>query len=128
MFWAKIAGFAAGPWGALIGKFLMIMTVATMIYVAVGNYNESIRASERATIRNTQLEEVLKNQADTNKRLAELETVSNQILADTKKKNDRVEATHTTVNKYIASPEAQKSNRPSSNVIKKTVGMLKNDE
>lgn len=125
---AKLAAFAAGPWGALVGKAMMILTVVALIYVAVGNYNESIRATERAANRNAQLEQVLKDNREFRTKLDDLEKKSDQIIAVTKAKNDKVEETHTTVNRYITSPDAQKSNRPSSDVIKHTIGMLHNED
>ncbi len=120
--------FIASPAGALLGKIMMALTLATMIYVAVSNYNEGIRATERAANRNAQLEEVIKNQAVIYGKMRKIETLNEQILAERDGKNAQVAQRHTEVNNYIQSPEAQKSNRATSDVIRNTVGMLRNEK
>jgi hypothetical protein len=125
---AGILTFLRGPWGPIIMKVMMALTLATLIYVAVSNYNENIRETERSANRNAQLEQVLKDNEEFRQKLIILEEKSDKILEDTKEKNDKVSDRHTKTTRYITSPEAQKSNRPSSDVIKNTIGMLRDED
>lgn len=124
---AGLATFAASKWGALTMKAMMVMTIIALIYVAVSNYNESIRSTERMANQNAQLEQVIKENKEFRLKLDELDEKSDQILINVGKKNQAVSERHTEVTRYITSPEGQASNRESSEVLKNTVRML-NDE
>lgn len=123
----KFLGFIAGPWGVIIGKGLMIMTLMTMIYVAIAQYNAHIAEGQQMRDQNAQLTQLVKDNQSLQKKLDTLSDVNKIIAEDTKRKNDVVEKKHHDVTTYITSPEAQASNRPSSNVIKNTIRMLKDD-
>jgi hypothetical protein len=56
-----------------------------------------------------------------------IEKINGDILIKLNAQNQKVIEQHDTVTHYIASPEAQKSNRESSDVIKNTIGMLRHD-
>lgn len=124
----KILSIITGPWGAFLGKGLMALTLAGMIYIGVAQYNENIRRNERMKLRDTQITQLLKENKEQNKRLDLIAKDNEQILVELKKKNDKVVETHNNVTKYIASPEAQKSNRESSDVLKNTIRMLKDEK
>lgn len=123
----KFLDFIAGPWGVIIGKGLIIMTLVTMIYVAISQYNNHISENQRMIDQNSQLEQLVKDNKNLQIKLDTLDNVNKVISQDTKKKNDVVEKRHHDVTSYITSPQAQASNRPSSEVIKNTVRMLKDD-
>lgn len=123
----KIVGFITSPLGALIGKILMGATVLAIIYAAVANYNESIRQNERAKNKTSQLEQVIKDKQELEAKVEELEKLNDEIWTQTQNANGKVTERHTEVTRYIQSPEAQSSNRTSSNVIKNTVRMLRDE-
>lgn len=126
--WAKLVAFAAGPTAALIGKGLLLAMASGMIWFAFHSYNEGIRQTERDSNRITQLDQIIKDNKELSEKLDKLQIKNEEILAETKAKNTAVDAKHSRVNTYIESPEAQKSNRESSSIIKTTIGMLRDEE
>jgi hypothetical protein len=120
--------FIQGPWGTLIGKAMMVLTLITMAYVAISQYNASIAEKQAMKDKNAQLEQVIKDNKELGKKLDILEQTNGQILIKLDAKNEKVIETHDKVTTYITSPEGQKTNRPSSDVIKHTIGILRNDE
>lgn len=126
--WTKFVAFALGPIGSLIGKGLLITMAAGMIWFAVHTYNEGIRTTERDNNQIAQLQQIVKDNQDLNKKLGDLQTINTQILTVTAEKNNRVDNKHNEVTHYIQSPEGQKSNRDTSDVIRNTIGMLQNEE
>ena len=124
----KLLTFIAGPWGALIGKVMMGMTLAAMIYVAIANYNDGIRETQQLKDSNAQLEQVVKDNNEFRIKLKGLEEANKQILLKLEKKNDKVIEKHTDVTRYIVSPEGQKTDRESSEVLKETVRMLRDEK
>lgn len=126
--WAKLLEFVASPIGALLGKVMMGLTLAGMIWIAINNYNEGIRTAERDRNEKAQLEQVVKDSQALGVKLDKLNEQNQLILQVTAKKNQVVADKHTKVNEFINSPVAQKSNRAASDVLKGTIGMLRNED
>lgn len=126
--WVAIVKFATGPWGAILGKVLLAVLAAGAIFFAVHSYNDSIRDAERQRNQIAQYEQVIKDNQELGRKLDVLQDKSDKILEDTQNKNNIVTEKHTEVTRYIQSPEAQKSNRETSTVIKETIRMLNDEE
>ncbi len=120
--------FITGPWGALIQKALLVMSLCGLLYLAVSEYNHHIADAQMMRDQNAQLQQVIKDNNVLNKKLDDLSRINNDILIKLDAKNQKVEILHDKTTTYINSPEAQKSNRPSSDVIKNTIGMLRNND
>jgi hypothetical protein len=124
----SILTFIAGPWGTLIGKVMMGLTLAAMIYVGVSQYNNSIRETQKMRDQQAQLVQLEKDNQVLKMKMANIEKINSDILVKLDQENLKVVTTHDKVTNYITSPEAQKTNRLTSDVIKNTVGMLKNEK
>jgi negative regulator of sigma E activity len=120
--------FASGPWGALLQKAMLALMIAGTIWIAVSQYNDHIAKGQMLRDQNAQLVQLQKDNQEVNQKLSNLQIENNKILEKLDQKNNKVIETHDRVSTYIRSPEARKSNRESSDVIKKTIGMLQNDE
>lgn len=113
--------------GALIEKALLVVAIGGLIYIAIAQYNGHIAEGQRIKDQNAQIQQVLKDNNILGQKLDNLSKINDNILVQLDAKNQKVEVLHDKVTTYITSPEAQKSNRPSSDVIKNTIGMLRND-
>jgi hypothetical protein len=120
--------FLAGPWGALIQKALLVVAVAGLIYIGITQYNHNIREGQMLRDQNAQLIQVAKDNHTLQVKLDNLGKINNDILIKLDQKNGKVIETHDKVTNYIASPEAQKSNRGSSDILKNTIGILRNEK
>lgn len=110
------------------GGAILVIGLVIAIKVGISNWTDSIRDNERLVMKGEQLEQVLKDNKALEKKTQELEQVNNEILANTKVANDRLIERHTEIKTYIQSPEAQASNRETSDVIKNTIRMLGDEE
>lgn len=88
-------------------------------YIEQGQYNKDQAA---------QLVQLQRDVQDLRKKQDQLEKKNEEILQNTKVLNDAANTKHETVVTYIKSPEARASDRDSSAVIKKTIGMLRDDQ
>jgi hypothetical protein len=123
----SILDFVVSPMGALLGKVLMGLTLATMIYVAVSQYNEGIRKTQMLNDQNAQLVQLVKDYKELDRKMTVVSKINNDILVKLDQKNGKIIETHDTVTKYINSPEGQKSNgQPVPDVVKTTIGVLRN--
>lgn len=119
--------FLSGPWGALIQKAMMAIVIAGVIWIAFSQYTSHVSHEQELKDQNAQLIQLQKDNQNLANRLNTLSQENIQILAKVGQKNQKVIETHDKVTTYIQSPDGQKSNRPTSDIIRNTIGML-NDE
>lgn len=112
-------------WFAL--AIVLIGVIATG-YFAVKSYNQTITDNAVLEANNKQLEQNIKDKDELDKKLEKLDEINDNILNDTQAQNTLVIERHDRVDSYINSSEAQQSNRPTSDVIKNTIRMLKDEE
>jgi hypothetical protein len=127
--WTAFLGFFgkafANKW---VQRALLVAAVAGLIYLGYNAWKSDIEEGQMLRDQNAQLQRVIKDNNILKFKLEKLDEANKDILIKLEQKNDRVIEKHDTVTKYIQSPDAQKSNRPTSDVIKNTIGMLQNDE
>lgn len=121
----SILAFFMGPIGS---KLLLGVALAGLIYIGITQYNHNIRATQMLTDQNAQLVQLQKDQQTLNKKMDSIDKINRDILTKLDEKNGKVVETHDKVTTYITSPEGQKSNRPASDVIRTTIGILRNEK
>lgn len=125
---AGILAFISGPWGALLSKVMLIVAILGVAYVGFNEYNHSVTQAQMLRDQNAQLVQLQKDNQDLQTKMNTLNKANADILLKLDNQNQKVVATHDRVATYIQSPEAQKSNRTSSDVIRNTIGMLQDEE
>lgn len=120
--------FLTGPWGAILGKFALVLALGGAIWFAVGKYNDAIRDGERLRFENAQYAQNIKDMKDLDETLKKLENVNTAILVALDTKNEKATENHTKVVNYITSPEAQKENKEASPIIKNTIRILRDEQ
>lgn len=120
--------FLSGPWGALIQKGLMVISIGLAAWILITQYNHHLTETQALKDQNAQLVQLEKDNQALTKKMNALSDANVQILLELDKQNQKVIQTHDKVTTYIQSPEGQKSNRQTSDVIRNTIGMLQNEE
>jgi Na+-translocating ferredoxin:NAD+ oxidoreductase RnfG subunit len=108
--------------------FVIGASIVGLFFFLVNDYTKSIVNSERADLSKRQLEQVVKENKELQKKTEQLEKANQTILNETKESNDKVVVRYEKVTEYINRPETQSTNRESSEVLKNTVRMLKDEE
>lgn len=122
---------AALPWKTILKWGIIIAAVVGIgvgAYKAVSTYNETLRSNIQLEADKAQLEQSLEDKELLIEKMEELQDVSRDILTETANKNTTIIERNNRVVEYIESPEAQSSNRPSSDIIKNTIRMLSDEE
>jgi hypothetical protein len=112
-------------WGAVAA---VLIGIAVIGYRAVSSYNAALTNNAILESNNEQLLQNIKDKEDYIDKMNQLQEATNNILAQTEARNNVVVERHSQVTEYIQSPEAQASNRESSDVIKNTIRMLRDEE
>jgi hypothetical protein len=125
----KIVEFISGPWGVLIQKAILILLVVGSLFMIYRDITGQATQSQYLRDQTTQLAQLQKDNQDLQTKLDNLQKVNTSILTNLNKENQKVIETHDVVTHYIESPEAQQSNeQPVPDVIKNTIGMLRDQK
>jgi CHASE3 domain sensor protein len=125
---ATVLAFFGTKLGKYVGIVLGILALVGALWGAKNLYDNSIRKDEQAKIEAARLEQVIKDNEELRKRTEKIEVENSRILAETQAQNNKVVERYEKVQTYIQSPEAQASNRQTSDVIKNTIRMLNDEE
>jgi septal ring factor EnvC (AmiA/AmiB activator) len=105
---------------------IIIYVIGVVIAIAViaGVYiywKHTIKKEAQLEFNNKQLEQVVRDQKQTLDQLLKINKDQEDIIAKLKKRNDDLKNQLTDLDMYLNSDQARKDNRPSSNVLKKTI-------
>jgi Flp pilus assembly protein TadB len=103
---------------------------AVIIAALIGAYffwEGRIKKTERLENQNTELTQALKDIKDLQDKTDKLSTAQSEMLVELEKKNTAVITKQQTIRTYLDSPEAKKSDRESSEVLKETMRRMADD-
>lgn len=124
-----ILSILTGPWGALIEKGLLVLMICGAVFMVYKDIKHQGANEQLLRDQNAQLVQLDKDAKEYNQHMQNIEKINNDILVKLDAKNQKVVETHDTVTHYIESTEGQKSNgQPVPEVIKQTIGILRNEK
>jgi CHASE3 domain sensor protein len=111
-------GLITGFLSTNLGKYLMIAIAAIGVYF----WWES-RVENRALLdfNQKQMEQLLKDQKELDKKLTDLRQIQDQILENEKQFKQNLDKKLSGISGFLSSDEAKKLDRPSSEILKKTI-------
>jgi len=124
----KILSFFTG--GSLLGKiggYLLIALISSgVLYGAYTIHINTVKAAALAEFNTAQLKQIVADQQTFINMMQQLQVVSEQTIAELRLTNAKTDALTSDITEYINSPEAQKSDRESSEILKQTIQRLQN--
>lgn len=106
--------FFTGPFG----KWILIGLAAITIYFW---WEGNVRSRALLEFNQSQMEEVIKNQQELRQKLDDVRQVQDQILENEKQFKQNLDKKLSGITGFLASDEAKKLDRPSSEVLKRTI-------
>lgn len=111
-------------WIKPLAYVLLFLAVSGGGWFAYSHWVHNIKQEQIKDDKNAQLEQMAKDIQDLKKKTDALDDANTAILVELNKKNTEARDTHDRVSSYINSPEAKKSDRESSEVLKETIRRL----
>jgi uncharacterized protein HemX len=101
-----------------IGKYFMIAAAAVGIY-----FWWQSQVEDRALLgfNQKQMEQLVKDQEQINKKLSDLRQVQDQILENEKQFKQNLDKKLSGITNFLSSDEAKKLDRPASDILKRTI-------
>lgn len=114
---------------SLKGLLIIAAVVAVVFAIKIGidKFEDNIRNDERTTIENAQLKQAVKEQEDLLGKLEELKTATDDIYQRANAVSSRTIERHTEVRSYIENNKEEAQKNQSSDIIKTTIRMLKDE-
>jgi hypothetical protein len=112
------------PLGRIVGVIGLVAFVLFSAWVALKVHDSAIRREALESFNKSQMELVLREQADQKKRWEAFEKNQAALFSKLEKQVGETQKTVDNVETYLSSPEASKSDRPSSDVLKETLRRL----
>lgn len=123
--WTWIIGIFTGPFGNIARYVVTGLTVTAIFAGLYFHWENKIRQEALAAYNQKQLEQIIQDQqlyiTQTKQLQDQLDQINSALNSQTQQLNDKVDG----INQYLASPEAAKTDRPSSEIIKETVRRLR---
>lgn len=110
----NLFNFFTGPFG----RWIAIGGIAIAIYFW---WEHSVRNRALLEFNQSQMEEVLKSQKELQQKLEDVRQVQDQILENEKQFKQNLDKKLSGITGFLASDEAKKLDRPSSEVLKRTI-------
>jgi hypothetical protein len=120
----KIVSFFGGPLGGIALKALSGLMIMGVILGMYKLHNDGIRREAIARQNFMQLEQVVEDQRRFISQLERINDTQRQTLSALREQNRALDTRLRNINQYLDSPEAQGSNRPSSDVLRNTIRQL----
>lgn len=112
------------PFVSIALKALLVVGLLGGAYGIYHHFVSGIQKTQQVVDQNAQLTQALKDIDDLKKKTDALDSAQADMIVQLNAKNTAVKTKQNTIQNYINSPAAQKSDRPSSDVLKETVRRL----
>lgn len=117
----------SGPAGKLLGYIIGGAAILGVISYLWISYKGNIEENARLKQQNNQLQQTVKEQNKSIEHLQNLQKIQDSVTTELEKKNQQIDDKHRSLESYLNGAEAQKENRPSSNILKQTIKELSNE-
>lgn len=118
----KLLGIDVNKWVIYIAGFLII---AAMVVGGYLYWKHNVTTTAQLKFNNQQLEQTVKDQEAFIAQTKALSDIQNQLVIELNDKNVELSGKLIDIDNFLNSPEAEKTNRESSDVIKETIKRLK---
>lgn len=108
----------------LIGGATVLGVLSYLWFSYKGNVEENARLKQV----NAQLEQTVKEQNKSIEHLQNLQKIQDNVTIELNKRLEENDIRYKNLESYLASADAQKNNRPASNILKQTIKELSNDK
>lgn len=105
-----------------IGAVLALITVLSTIYFI---WKRDIEYKALMQYNMTQMQQIVRDQQESSRQQAALFLEQQRLTRELLERNEALQRRMESVNTYLASPQAQRSDRPASDVIRQTITQLR---
>ena len=119
-----IFGFLTNPIGKIIGIAGVALFAAISLWGMVKIHDAGVRREALAKFNAAQMEQVIKSQKEFIDQTKRIEDLSRKTIETLQKTQEELNKKLSDVEHYLTTPEARKSDRKSSNVLKQTIKRL----
>jgi hypothetical protein len=120
-----ILDFFTGPLGKIAMYAIGALFAAGVIWAAWAHYDSIVSSNAKYKAENAQLKQTVKDQADQVRHAEELLELSSKSIDTLEDRVDDINEQYSTLEQYLSSVDAQKADRPASEVLKETIRKLK---
>jgi uncharacterized protein with von Willebrand factor type A (vWA) domain len=110
------------------GKIQLYLAIGTfligMLTIGYIGWKHQIEAAALSDYNRKQLEQVIQDQQDFQNKMRTIEDTQKSLSDSLARQNEVITKKFNSIDSFLSSPEAQKSNRPASEVLKKTIKKL----
>jgi len=110
------------------GKIQLYLAIGTfligMLTIGYVGWKHQIEAAALSDYNQRQLEQVIQDQQDFQNKMKTIEDTEKSLSDNLAQQNEAITKKFNNIDAFLSSPEAQKSNRPASTVLKNTIKQL----